>query len=108
MWANRIQNLVLITVCQYQTPCYVLHRVNFTGLNGMDLWAEPSDFAVKFQSPTGFFVILPHAHEDGNVYNWVAHMEVVGSPSRPRGFSGMHGSTWDVAWLESYNRERDE
>ncbi|KAI1713154.1 prolyl oligopeptidase family domain-containing protein [Ditylenchus destructor] len=108
VWANRIQNRVAFSICEFHKPCYTDIVVDFS-MNGMDMWAEPADFKI-FPSKTGFFVILPHAHTDSNVYNWVTHIKI----ERQRGFTlrssitGRHGGAYDVQNIQKYIPERDE
>ncbi|EPB75454.1 dipeptidyl peptidase IV protein [Ancylostoma ceylanicum] len=73
-WATREQNLVYITLCN-EIDCVLTHVQSFT-VNGRSMWAEPADFKNVFASKSGFFLLLPHAYNDGNIYNHIAHMQI--------------------------------
>ncbi|PIO76364.1 dipeptidyl peptidase IV protein [Teladorsagia circumcincta] len=75
VWANREQNLVYITLCN-EVDCVLTHTQSFT-INGRTLSAEPTDFKTILASELGFFVILPHAYYDGNIYNHIAHIRIM-------------------------------
>ncbi|KAI1717008.1 prolyl oligopeptidase family domain-containing protein [Ditylenchus destructor] len=108
VWANRIQNRVAFSICEFDRPCYTDIVVDFS-MNGMDMWAEPGDFKI-FPSKTGFFVILPHAHKDGNVYNWVTHIKIerLHDFTLRSSITGRHGGAYDVQHIQKYIHERDE
>uniref|UniRef100_A0A914X6A3 Uncharacterized protein n=1 Tax=Plectus sambesii TaxID=2011161 RepID=A0A914X6A3_9BILA len=64
VWSNRLQNEVFISLCTYESSqCVLNHRQSFT-VNNKSLWAEPTDFRIRFQSKTGYFVVLPHVQAD--------------------------------------------
>ncbi|KAE9553491.1 hypothetical protein FO519_003283 [Halicephalobus sp. NKZ332] len=106
IWATRDQNTVYITVCQFSVPCRLLKKLNFA-MSGIDMWAEPDAFTVKFYSKTGFFLILPHEYSDGNIYDHVAHIEVT-KEGKYFPVSGYHGGAYDVTSIVGYDRFRDE
>lgn len=55
---------------------FQLKKVDFV-MNGYEHWGDPDLFTIKHYSKTGFFILLPHEHTDGNVYNHVAHIDVI-------------------------------
>ena len=46
-------------------------------MKGIQMWAEPPNFKANYFSKTGFFMLLPHEYSDGNVYDHIAHIEVI-------------------------------
>ena len=76
-------------------------------MNGIDMWAEPDAFTVKYYSKTGFFLLLPHEYSDGNIYDHVAHIEVT-KEGKYFPVSGYHGGAYDVISIAGYDRSRDE
>ena len=82
------------------------------------MWAEPVDFERVVASDKGFFVILPHLHTDGNIYNHVAHVFIevtnntvpVKQHFQANGIgriTNYHGGSYDVKAILGYIREDD-
>uniref|UniRef100_A0A915CL04 Uncharacterized protein n=1 Tax=Ditylenchus dipsaci TaxID=166011 RepID=A0A915CL04_9BILA len=109
VWANRVQNKVAISICQNKLSCYTDIVIDFV-MNGMEMWSEPTDFQINYHSDTGFFVILPHAHNNGDVYNWVAHIKITEDADGHvhSVITGQHGGAYDVSQITGYDRQRDE
>uniref|UniRef100_A0AC34QKF8 Uncharacterized protein n=1 Tax=Panagrolaimus sp. JU765 TaxID=591449 RepID=A0AC34QKF8_9BILA len=106
IWANRNQNHVYITACQYQKTCRLLKKIDFI-MNGYEHWGDPDLFTIKYASKTGFFILLPREHPDGNVYTHVAHVDVV-KDGKYFPVSGFHGGSYDVGSIAGYDKARDE
>uniref|UniRef100_A0A7E4W556 Dipeptidyl aminopeptidase-like protein 6 n=1 Tax=Panagrellus redivivus TaxID=6233 RepID=A0A7E4W556_PANRE len=106
VWANRNQNLVCITACQYGVPCRTLKILDYT-LGGLSMYAEPANFRVNFYSKTGVFMILPREYTDGNVYEHVAHIEII-QEGKYHPISGYHGGAYDVSELVGFDKARDD
>jgi hypothetical protein len=106
VWANRNQNQIFITSCQYGVPCRVLKKLEFS-IKGMEMWADPALLKVDHFSKTGFFILLPHEYSDGNVYDHIAHIEVI-KEGKYFPESGYHGGPYDISAIVGYDKERDE
>uniref|UniRef100_A0AC34FB37 Uncharacterized protein n=1 Tax=Panagrolaimus sp. ES5 TaxID=591445 RepID=A0AC34FB37_9BILA len=106
VWANRNQNQIFVTACQYGVPCRVLKKLHFS-MKGMEMWADPSLLKVEYFSKSGFFMLLPHEYPDGNVYDHIAHIEVI-KEGKYFPESGYHGGPYDISAIVGYDKERDE
>ncbi|VDM61692.1 unnamed protein product [Angiostrongylus costaricensis] len=103
VWATREQNLLYITLCN-DTDCLLTYTQSFT-INGQSMWAEPSDFKQILASRVGFFVILPHAYHDGNIYNHIAHIQILKNGSGR--ITSWHGESYDIHEIKAYNMKSD-
>lgn len=99
VWSNREQNLLYVTLCN-EVDCILTHTQSFT-INGRSMWAEPNDFKTIFASGIGFFLILPHAHANGNIFNHVAHVRLQGD-GKGR-ITAWHGGAYDVREIKGYD-----
>ncbi|EYC37400.1 hypothetical protein Y032_0794g2388 [Ancylostoma ceylanicum] len=102
-WATREQNLVYITLCN-EIDCVLTHVQSFT-VNGRSMWAEPADFKNVFASKSGFFLLLPHAYNDGNIYNHIAHMQIQKNGSGQ--ITAWHGGAYDIREIKGYDMTSD-
>ncbi|KAI6176594.1 Dipeptidyl peptidase family member 2 [Aphelenchoides bicaudatus] len=109
IWANRLQNSISITLCPIKEQCFQLFKFKYF-INGKQLWAEPSTLTLKFFSATGFFVILPNANSNDNIYNSIAHIDIsqLNASTLPHHRLNFHSFAFDVSEIVGYNKERDE
>uniref|UniRef100_A0A9J2PAQ6 Peptidase S9 prolyl oligopeptidase catalytic domain-containing protein n=1 Tax=Ascaris lumbricoides TaxID=6252 RepID=A0A9J2PAQ6_ASCLU len=107
VWANRQQNEVFISACRYRHSCIESLHIQFD-INGRKMWSEPSDFKIDFYSTSGYFVILPRKYDDGNVYNHIAHVNLVNASPPSGSITAYHGGPYDVKQIVGYNRQKDE
>ncbi|KAK6766849.1 hypothetical protein RB195_026243 [Necator americanus] len=103
VWATREQNVIYITLCN-ENDCVLTHVQSFT-INGSSMWAEPADFKNVFASRSGFFLILPRAYNDGNVYNHIAHMQILKNGSGR--ITAWHGGAYDIREIKGYDVTSD-
>ncbi|XGW32456.1 hypothetical protein V3C99_017195 [Haemonchus contortus] len=103
VWSNREQNLLYITLCN-EFDCSLTFTQSFT-INGRTLSAEPTDFKTILASEFGFFVILPHAYSDGNIYNHIAHINIMKNGSGR--ITAWHGGAYDVKEMKAYDISTD-
>ncbi|KJH43702.1 hypothetical protein DICVIV_10281 [Dictyocaulus viviparus] len=103
IWSNREQNFIYITLCN-QKNCVLTHKQSFT-INGKSMWAEPNDFNSIYASKFGFFVILPHSYNDGNIYNHIAHLKI--SKDGSGEIIAWHGNAYDIREIKSYDMDSD-
>ncbi|KAK6056939.1 dipeptidyl peptidase IV protein [Cooperia oncophora] len=103
VWANREQNLVYITLCN-EMDCALTYTQSFT-ISGRSLSAEPTDFKTILASELGFFVILPHAYHDGNIYNHIAHIRILRNGSGR--ITTWHGGAYDIKEMKGYDIKTD-
>ena len=55
---------------------FEVHQQTFV-VGGQSLWVEPGEFEVILESKKGFFVVLPRKYSDLNIYNHIAHIELL-------------------------------
>ncbi|KAJ1357262.1 hypothetical protein KIN20_015368 [Parelaphostrongylus tenuis] len=103
VWATRMQNLLYITLCN-EIDCVLAYTQSFV-INGYSMWAEPNDFKQILASRDGFFVILPHAYHDGNIYNHIAHVQILRNGSGR--IAAWHGGSYDIREIKAYDMESD-
>ncbi|KAK5970600.1 Dipeptidyl peptidase family member 2 [Trichostrongylus colubriformis] len=103
VWANREQTLVYITLCN-ELDCALVYTQLFT-INGRSMSAEPTDFKTILATEKGFFVILPHAYTDGNIYNHIAHVRI--QKNGTGRITAWHGGAYDVKEMKGYEIKTD-
>uniref|UniRef100_A0A0K0D3R2 Peptidase_S9 domain-containing protein n=1 Tax=Angiostrongylus cantonensis TaxID=6313 RepID=A0A0K0D3R2_ANGCA len=103
VWATREQNLLYITLCN-EIDCVLTYTQSFT-INGQSMWAEPNDFKQILASRAGFFVILPHVYHDGNIYNHIAHIQILKNGNGR--ITAWHGESYDIHEIKAYDTKSD-
>ncbi|UMM43849.1 hypothetical protein L5515_019180 [Caenorhabditis briggsae] len=74
VWSNRDQNNLHYSLCNEQ-DCVMIMSFPFE-IDNRKMWVQPKDVRSIFETESGFLTILPHKHEDGNIYNHAAHIEL--------------------------------
>lgn len=66
---------------------------------------SPKDVRGVFPTETGFLTVLPHKHDDGNIYNHVAHVELDGTGTGK--ITKWIGENFDVILVLGYSSKID-
>ncbi|KAK5969227.1 hypothetical protein GCK32_011940, partial [Trichostrongylus colubriformis] len=71
-WANRLQNRISVTICDYKTAiCNLVFEYRYPE----KMWAETPDFSsVLSNRKDAVFILLPRARADGNSYQHIAKL----------------------------------
>uniref|UniRef100_A0A1I7TMY0 Dipeptidyl-peptidase IV n=1 Tax=Caenorhabditis tropicalis TaxID=1561998 RepID=A0A1I7TMY0_9PELO len=103
VWTNRDQNYLYYSLCNEQ-DCVMILSFPFR-VDGRQLWVQPRDVIGIFPTESGFLTLLPHSHEDGNIYNHVAHIEMdrTGTGKITRWI----GDNFDVISIKGYSKKLD-
>ncbi|VDM53293.1 unnamed protein product [Angiostrongylus costaricensis] len=106
-WANRLQNHVSVTICDYDTAmCSLVFEHKYDA----DKWAEPSDFSSILGSGDAIYMLLPRAQSDGNSYQQIAKLLIEmenGNDFKWAKLSYLSAGNFDVTKLEAFDRATD-
>ncbi|KAJ1350561.1 hypothetical protein KIN20_006374 [Parelaphostrongylus tenuis] len=73
VWANRLQNHISVTICDYDTAmCTLVFEYKYD----TDKWAEPSDFSSILSDGDAIYMLFPKTQSDGNSYQQIAKLLV--------------------------------
>uniref|UniRef100_A0A0N4ZI81 Dipeptidyl aminopeptidase-like protein 6 n=1 Tax=Parastrongyloides trichosuri TaxID=131310 RepID=A0A0N4ZI81_PARTI len=76
VWANRIQNVITVTICSVETGDCVPNFEQKYVLGKRKLNAEPQEWFIRHSTDNAYFAILPRKHPDGNIFSQVAKIYV--------------------------------
>uniref|UniRef100_A0A7I4XZ73 Dipeptidyl peptidase 4 n=1 Tax=Haemonchus contortus TaxID=6289 RepID=A0A7I4XZ73_HAECO len=107
-WANRLQNHISITFCDYKTAiCKLVFEHRYPD----KMWAEPGDFSSLLSNGhDAIFILLPRSTENGNSYQHISKLLVQHNSennlkvAKP---SFLSIGNYDVVALESYDAATD-
>ncbi|PAV57701.1 hypothetical protein WR25_23313 isoform F [Diploscapter pachys] len=103
IWSNREQTIAYFTLCGVG-DCRNVHQQTFV-IGGQSLWVEPGEFEVILESKKGFFVVLPRKYSDLNIYNHIAHIELL--PTGVGKIRSWVGGAFDIVKVFSYDAVSD-
>ncbi|KAK5985476.1 hypothetical protein GCK32_018619, partial [Trichostrongylus colubriformis] len=71
-WANRLQNHISVTICDYKTAiCNLVFEYRYPE----KMWAEPAHFSSLLSNrQDAVFILLPRARANGNNYQHIAKL----------------------------------
>ncbi|CAD5221194.1 unnamed protein product [Bursaphelenchus xylophilus] len=109
VWTNRVQNFIAAMICMMNEPCFRFFKFKYT-VSGKNLWLEPTKrLQIKYTTKTGFFLILPRQHSNGEIYDGIAHIDISQvQVGRPRYNVRFHNGAFDVHEIVGYDAEQDD
>ncbi|CAD5215240.1 unnamed protein product [Bursaphelenchus okinawaensis] len=109
IWTNRIQNFVAAMICMLNEPCFRFFKFKYS-VSGKQLWLDPrKHFQLKFATKTGFFLVLPRQHSNGEIYDSIAFIDISQvQVGRPRYSVKFHSGAFDVDEIVGYDAEQDD
>ncbi|CAL2051528.1 unnamed protein product [Caenorhabditis brenneri] len=103
LWTNRDQNHLYFSLCNEQ-DCVMVLSFPYQ-IDNRQLWIQPKDVRGIYPTETGFLTLLPHKHEDDNIYNHVAHIEL--DKTGTGKITKWIGENFDVLTILGYSRKND-
>lgn len=103
VWTNRDQNQLYFSLCNEQ-DCVMTLSFPFQ-IDSRQMWLQPKDVRGIYPTETGFLTLLPHKHDDENIYNHVAHIELDKTGNGK--ITKWIGENFDVMSILGYSRKID-
>uniref|UniRef100_A0A0K0DWU2 Dipeptidyl aminopeptidase-like protein 6 n=1 Tax=Strongyloides stercoralis TaxID=6248 RepID=A0A0K0DWU2_STRER len=106
VWANRIQNIITVTICSYNEKTCIQNFQQKYIIDKRRLNAETSEWQIRHSTNDAYFVILPQKNKNGNIYSQVA--KIIVNPTLTNSHEiFLHQGTYDVSEILYVDKKKN-
>uniref|UniRef100_A0A0K0F780 Dipeptidyl aminopeptidase-like protein 6 n=1 Tax=Strongyloides venezuelensis TaxID=75913 RepID=A0A0K0F780_STRVS len=105
VWANRIQNIITVTICSYEKENCIPNFEKKYIIDKRKLNAETNEWQIRYSTNDAYFVILPQKNKNGNIYSQVAKINVYSNLVNSHE-TFLHKGTYDVSEIIYVDKRR--